>query len=545
MKIVYVAQAILLFLLMASPSFAKDIYIAQNSAGANTGADCADAHAASWFNTATNWGTGSTQIGPGTTAHLCGTFTGAANSTLLTFQGSGTSGSPITLWFESGAVVQAPYFAAAAGGSAGGGISMDGRSYIVIDGNNKTGTVQNSLNGASGATCPGGACNVQATSTLIDLQNCTNCTVQNLNLGPTYIEVQNVNSENSTNEVAIAISGVNNILANNAITNCGWCVNFFYNNNDTNFQAYGNTFSNFGHAFALAPGGSTNACTSPCSIIHDNRIGPAGLSWDASGCPNHKDGIHYFGSGSTSSMADTYIYNNWFGGDWGLCPTGFIYTDNVDPHITSWYMWNNVFQVVNTAFENTNGWVEISAGGSGGNQESFNNTFMGPGSTNNAVAFAHFSNPNLRVVGNVITGIDNPMLISSSTVTQVDYNLYGTTVCANYGNCFSWNGSFEGSLSGWKTACACDAHSISNATPGLNSDGSLQSTSVARSASLNLSSYVSGHLATLQNDTTDGGIRTSTARPTGTTLWDVGAFMSGVTAAPSPSAPTNVIATPK
>ena len=30
--------------------------IAQNAAGGNTGADCADAHAVSWFNTSSNWG---------------------------------------------------------------------------------------------------------------------------------------------------------------------------------------------------------------------------------------------------------------------------------------------------------------------------------------------------------------------------------------------------------------------------------------------------------------------------------------------------------
>ena len=43
------------------------------------------------------WGGGSTQIGPGTTAHICGTITGSAGAVAFTFQGSGTSGNPVTL----------------------------------------------------------------------------------------------------------------------------------------------------------------------------------------------------------------------------------------------------------------------------------------------------------------------------------------------------------------------------------------------------------------------------------------------------------------
>src|SRR3954454_16603847 len=86
-------------LLMGKYCSAADIYIAQNTAGSNSGSDCADAHAASWFNSANNWGTGTAQIGPGVTVHVCGTITGSANGTELTFQGSGSSGAPITLWF--------------------------------------------------------------------------------------------------------------------------------------------------------------------------------------------------------------------------------------------------------------------------------------------------------------------------------------------------------------------------------------------------------------------------------------------------------------
>lgn len=71
---------------------AANIYIAQVASGAANGADCADAYASTFFNTPGNWGTGASQIGPGTIVHLCGTIT--AN---LTFRGNGSSGSPVVL----------------------------------------------------------------------------------------------------------------------------------------------------------------------------------------------------------------------------------------------------------------------------------------------------------------------------------------------------------------------------------------------------------------------------------------------------------------
>jgi hypothetical protein len=82
---------------------ANDVYIAQNTSGADSGADCADAHSAAWFNSKANWGSGSAKMGTGTVVHLCGTFTGTANSTMLTTQGDG-----ITIHFETGAVLQSP-----------------------------------------------------------------------------------------------------------------------------------------------------------------------------------------------------------------------------------------------------------------------------------------------------------------------------------------------------------------------------------------------------------------------------------------------------
>lgn len=85
-----------IFILFASVSFslANDVYIAQGAQGANSGADCADAVAASYFNSSSHWSSSpsGTQIGPGTTVHLCGTV-----STNLTFSGNGANNNPVVL----------------------------------------------------------------------------------------------------------------------------------------------------------------------------------------------------------------------------------------------------------------------------------------------------------------------------------------------------------------------------------------------------------------------------------------------------------------
>src|ERR1700722_4423412 len=86
------AVALLCLAVSCSPACGKDIYISQTIAGAANGSSCANAYPATYFNTSGNWGPGASQIGPGTTVHLCGTI-----STPISAQASGTMGSPITI----------------------------------------------------------------------------------------------------------------------------------------------------------------------------------------------------------------------------------------------------------------------------------------------------------------------------------------------------------------------------------------------------------------------------------------------------------------
>lgn len=139
-----IGKILIALLIAAAPLAANDVYLAQSAQGANNGADCADALTVSYFNTSGNWTSGvpsGTQIGPGTTVHLCSN--GGNITTALSFQGSGASGSVVTLKFESGAALTSP-----TAWPTTGAISTNSKSYLLIEGNS-TGVISNAANGSA------------------------------------------------------------------------------------------------------------------------------------------------------------------------------------------------------------------------------------------------------------------------------------------------------------------------------------------------------------------------------------------------------------
>ena len=163
------------FLMFSSAAAnASDLYIAQNAAGAINGADCADAYAVAWFNTPANWGSNSGQIAPATTVHLCGIHNAPAGASgYLTFHGSGVSGDYITLLFEAGAVLEAPYWT-------GGAINLGGQSYLTINGGTN-GLCEATQNGTLLTyQQDGGGC-------VVSNSNVSNVIVENLTISNIYV----------------------------------------------------------------------------------------------------------------------------------------------------------------------------------------------------------------------------------------------------------------------------------------------------------------------------------------------------------------------
>jgi hypothetical protein len=489
-------------------------YYAQTAAGLGDGSLCANAWAigdgTNGINTAAKWV-------PGNNLHLCGTITGVPNTTLITAAGNGSSGSPITILFEPGSVLTNTYWPSSLGGTAAGAITLGtGRSWIVVDGQNQ-GTVQNTANGSSLAN--------HVASTGVSGFACSNCTVRNLTVSNLYVQVLGSGLLGDSSLVrGIDFTGQHWVVSGNTLHDCGWCITNFYSNNDTDTQIFQNNIYNMGHGVAYAAGATGAVSTAPALQLHDNHIHDT-ANWAATGCPYHDDGLHTYGN-STSSMDGVYVINNLFDGDWGTCPTGYIFVEaagsGTPSHMKNSYWANNVGIVNSNAVENTNGWFMVASGDSGA-QVVVNNTMIGSGASDNALCFSMGNLSGLTFKNNTASSCQSPLNIASSTIVALDYNLYGTTTCTHLGNCFAFNGSFTGSFSAWKTATGGETHSVSNLTPLLNADGSPQAGSPVIGAGANLSSLATGYLVALQSDTTKGMARAASVRPS-SGAWDVGAY---------------------
>jgi hypothetical protein len=91
-KAIEILLALALMVGFSAICSANDIYLAQSAVGAGNGSSCANARAVSFFSSSGNWGTGSSQIGPGTIVYLCGSITSS-----LTTQGNGAAGNHVVI----------------------------------------------------------------------------------------------------------------------------------------------------------------------------------------------------------------------------------------------------------------------------------------------------------------------------------------------------------------------------------------------------------------------------------------------------------------
>ena len=155
MNMTWRLNKILLFvvaLLFASavPAFASDYYVANSVNGLGNGSNCAnaDSFTGSYITTAGNWVAGITW-------HLCGTITASAGGSGITTLGSGSSGNPIIIKFETNAILESSYFGQVSSpfsnspcsSNCYAGISIM-HSYIIVDGGTN-GIIQNTANGTN------------------------------------------------------------------------------------------------------------------------------------------------------------------------------------------------------------------------------------------------------------------------------------------------------------------------------------------------------------------------------------------------------------
>ena len=510
-----------------------DVYIAQTVAGAGNGSSCANAYAYTFFSTSRNWGSGSNQIGPGTTVHLCGTFTGAAGATLLTAQGSGASGTPVTILFETGAMMTAPYWANA--------ITIDGLSNVVIDGGVPCGAVQggqvssNTCNGVIKNTANGTGLAYHANSNFISASSCNSCEIRNLALINNYVHTQcegNSGCDTAAGTVensAIGFSGSNVKIHDNLIHDASWAVNDQANASDVNVSFYNNNVYNVAHGLALYGG---NTWAGPV-FFYNNRVHDY-QNWDTGNADAyHADGIHAFGM----NLAVIYIYNNFFQTSNQCCITAHVFLEGGATWTTNgtYYIFNNVFLQPSGA---VNGLLQPYIGNS--NSIIYNNTIVTADSVNSLALGP--SGTHIKIINNVVTSAGFLNLLNggggttfANPATDMDYQAYGN--CSGY-NCWEWNNIDTGSFSTWASQCSgCDTHSSYSASLALNADGSpsSQSTMIIGKGK-NLTSLCSGNLTALCSDIL-GNPRPASGS------WDSGAY--AYNSGPPPSPPTGLTATPE
>jgi len=515
-KLILVMTALFFFGVISAQ--AKDIYIAQSASGSANGTSCANAHASAFFNTAGNWGSGTNQIGPGTTLHLCGTF-----SSNLQFQGDGTSGNPITLFAESGANFTAPTWTT-------GVIQTDGHSYLILDGGTN-GVIQATNNGTS-LTYQEGFSGISMSPCGHDVE-IRNWTIQNIfqrTSGST--DTTSGGSQSTSGIWGGTVCGSNISIHNNTVSYAHTGIGLTSSGSPSNWSVYHNTVTQECWGINLSAANSSASISGLYVYGNEVNMGPA---WYDPADAFHMDGIFIYGQGGGVNISNIFIYDNYLHGTFGGGHvTAQIY---INQNLQNLYVFNNLFDataqggVADGLFYF--GYGTATAG-------IYNNTFLGGSGTTGGIAIESVSTvTGMSSLNNVIQNFQGAYYLPSPvTVTSIDhgldYNITGTGTSAAY----YLNGSGKNTFAQWQSA-GYDTHG-SSGNPNVTTSGYLNAGSPAIGLGTNLYSICNGQpnpgLGALCFD------KNGIARPASGN-WDAGAFNYGSVSSGAVQPPTGLTAT--
>jgi len=502
------AAFIFFALLSGGLARANDIYLSQSGAGAGDASSCGNAKPVSFFNSSANWGTGTSQIGPGDTVHLCGTITGSAGSTALTFQGSGTTSSPITLLFESGAGLTASYW------SSNGAINTNGQDYLTIDGG-ANGYVKNSQNGTT-------LSNHQDTKGL-SVGGCIGCIIKNLTVSNMYVH-SGSNSDGGNSFGIYLYGGKNNTVTGNTVHDARWAIFNVYpgSNTTSNVLISNNTIYNTDHGVTAGDGNGSailSGITVSGNTFHDM------VNWDDTADDFHHDYIHIWAASGGSSITGLQIFNNYFYGDPGLHINTLVNLETQSGNTNDGALvYNNL--ITNSSAAHIPAYGYVSSGGT--NISLYNNTIVGSTtSLNFANECFYLGGKNYKILNNTCQNVGAFLVLNANTtLSSVDYNNWYQS-----GGGFYAGGSFI-TFAAWKQFCLCDTHSIS-VNPMLDSTFKPLSGSPLVQKGSNLSPL---GVSNLNKDKALVQRITSGA-------WDLGAYtMTSGESSSAPAAPTGLTA---
>jgi hypothetical protein len=504
---------LLFMLLFALPASAADIYFANTATGGNTGASCANARAYTTH-----------VIGDdvaGNVLHLCATITTAANTTAFTLLASGSSGNPITVKFEAGAILTAPYWPLSTGA-----INCNGHAFITIDGGS---------NGLITASANGDVLANQQNSTAIEDggTGCSNFTVQNMHVSNIYVKVEGNNSAGAGDTtIGIHVQGSNTLVQNNTLDHMRYPIYVLYTSMATSNIEVKNNSTTFTEVGMTAGDGQSNSSLSGLKV-HDNHFGGGNYLWDSDSTTLnnfHHNGIHLWATQPGSLFTGIQVYNNLFDGIMGRDSvyagahgggthiTAVIFLETIGDNAL---IFNNVINLAGSFNYSANGHIYCKSSAtpteSCRNASFYNNTIIGVG--NNC---AELDSTGAIWKNNICSGI-------AYAIYPPNNGAYTNTVIADYDDYYQATsfGRFD-SWTGWKAAGE-DTHG-SQANPNLdavtfvpNAGSPIISTGV--NPGVNLTSL---GIAALNADKNGGG------RPA-TGNWTMGAlnFSSVVPATPT------------
>jgi hypothetical protein len=482
-------------------------YITQSGAGAANGTTEANAWSAAAFNTGSNWAATPTagKISPGDTVILNGNVT-----TALIFQGSGTSGNPITLLFATGATMSKA-------GWDGAIIDINNKSYLVVDGGTN-GIIESTNNGSAsgGYATQFGATGVSGTS----LTTTTDITVRNLTIRNLYVRTDDTDDGSG---FAVRMSALSSgTFSNILVEDCTFHdmeegVSFGFRPIPTeNLTVRRCTIYNIDDGISVASGTANSVCRN--IFFHDNRIYDF-ANWDDSiDNSYHHDGIHLVTTGSGSYIENIRIYNNVIGSGFGTRATSGIY---VSSGCTDALVFNNI--LIGDPNTPGNGLVTVKTW-IGDTVGIYNNVFIGNGTSGSAIYLngGDSAGGTVDIKNNIFTAITATNVSVSDRWTLTSNRNLGYQLRSGWE--YSYSSTISGSLKTipqWQEL-GFDADSVYNQDPLLTETYRLGAGSPAIGEGENLSAFF----------TTDADGNTRPASG----AWDIGAYQYDSSPPPPPPA---------
>lgn len=487
--------------------------------GSTSGLCTAGVQNLAFYNNSANWGAGAAQIGPDTIVLLCGVFTGSAGQqNFIVAQGSGTSGHPITILWDLGAIVQAPYFSN--NNNTGNGVNTGGNSWLVFDGG-LNGIIQNTACG-TGLTFAT-ACGSGGGGSVLAGGAGSNIIWKNLHIGPVYSHT-NGDGKGSATWGLMTRGGSNwTVGPNNTFTQAD--VSFFdeFDGGETNLVITGNSFNGTNQDIQMGP---TTVGAIFTNVRVDHNTATNWVNWDEPGNGYHHNFFHPFTNVPSSQITGSLlVYANTSQGDMGDHATSMVYIENNNSGsggtMGSWYIFNNLFDKTNNNAPPSSGIVAVySANGF------LLNNVIRQVDINQYTSFHLYGSATGWTTKNNIFEGGNTYIFDESGATNFNNNDYHGS---SNGQPFDWlTGGGTRTFAAWQASCGCDAASITG-NPLLNSNMSVQAGSPTIGAGQNLTSLG----ITALNSDIAGTVRTIP--------WDMGAWKFGSVTPPPPPGPPPIL----